>query len=119
MTLALTDPVPTAEVAAPQSSSATAVAAYLGERVFAVLAGRTCPEAIGEHVTGQALSSLLAIRLHGARGPDYRLRSVHACPVTRSRVEACLLVGAHRVRALVLRAEWTAGRWVCTRLSLV
>jgi hypothetical protein len=119
MTLSLTDPVPTAEVAEPETSSATAVAAFLGSRVFAVLIGRMSPEEVRGHITGQVLSSLLAIRLREARGPDCRLRSVHACPVTRSRVEACLLVGAHRVRALVLRAEWTSGRWVCTRLSLV
>ncbi|MFC7341499.1 Rv3235 family protein [Saccharopolyspora griseoalba] len=119
MTLSLTDPVPTAEMGEPESSSAAAVAAFLGRCVFGVLSGRIPPEAVRGHLTGQALSSLLAIRLREARSPDCRLRSVHACPITRSRVEACVLVGAHRVRALVLRAEWTAGRWSCTRLSLV
>ncbi|GAA2339414.1 hypothetical protein GCM10009854_14850 [Saccharopolyspora halophila] len=119
MTASLTDPVRAADSTEPQKSSATAVATFLGEHVFAVLAGRVSPLAIREHLSGPVLSSMLGIRPHGAQSPDYRLRSVHACPITPSRVEACLLVGAHRVRALVLRAEWVAGRWICTRLSLV
>lgn len=119
MTLSLDDPVPRWEIDAPESSSATAVATFLGGQVFAVLAGRTIAEAVRHHVSGAVLSALLGIRLHGAQNPDYRLRSVHACPVSQSRVEACVLIGANRVRALVFRAEWTAGRWMCTRLSLL
>lgn len=119
MTASLTDPAGTAASAEPLNSSATAVATFLGERVFAALAGRVSPMSVREHLSAPVMSSMLGIRLHGAQSPDYRLRSVHACPITRSKVEACLLVGAHRVRALVLRAEWVAGRWICTRLSLV
>ncbi|MCI2422158.1 Rv3235 family protein [Saccharopolyspora sp. K220] len=100
--------------------SASAVAAFVGAQVFDVLSGRKPVHQVREHVSGHVAGLLLATRLHAAQGPDYRLRSVHACPVTEFTVEACMVVGTQdRVRALVLRVEQDNGQWVCTRLSLV
>ncbi|RRO13854.1 hypothetical protein EIL87_22920 [Saccharopolyspora rhizosphaerae] len=96
--------------------SAVAVASAIGEQVFAVLSGRARAESVRESLTATVLGNLMGLRLHGARHPDYRLRSVHACPIGDSAVEACVVVGAHRIRALALRIERHAERWVCTRL---
>ncbi|SFS84068.1 Rv3235 family protein [Saccharopolyspora flava] len=97
--------------------SAVAVASLIGRQVFDVLAGRTRPDRVRESLTATVFGNLIGVRLHGAHHPDYRLHSVHACAVDDSVVEACLIVGAHRFRALVLRIERQAQRWVCTRLA--
>lgn len=104
---------------APDSAqrTAVAVASTIGAQVFAVLAGRMRAERVREHLTGPVFGNLISSRLHGARSPEYRLRSVHACAIGDSAVEACLIVGAHRIRALALRLERRSERWVCTRLS--
>lgn len=105
--------------AVPESAqrSAVAVASTIGMQVFDVLAGRTRVERVRDNLTATVFGNLIGVRLHGAHHPDYRLRSVHACAVGDSAVEACLIVGAHRIRALVLRLERQAERWVCTRLA--
>ncbi|MEV5542662.1 Rv3235 family protein [Saccharopolyspora shandongensis] len=100
--------------------SASAVAGFVGELVFDVLAGRRALHEVREHLMPQVAGLLFTTRLHAAQSPDYRLRSVHACLVTDCAVEACMIVGTHyRVRALVLRLEQDSGHWVCTLLSLV
>ncbi|WP_406688288.1 Rv3235 family protein [Saccharopolyspora sp. ID03-671] len=110
-----TEPPPGPRDAAQRS--ATAVASMIGRQVFDVLAGRTRADRVRESLTATVFGNLIGVRLHGAGHPDYRLHSVHACAVGDSVVEACLIVGAHRFRALVLRIERQAQRWVCTRLS--
>ncbi|MBB5155174.1 Rv3235 family protein [Saccharopolyspora phatthalungensis] len=113
-------PIETPLTEAVAESSASAVAAFVGEQVFDVLTGRRALHQVREHVTGRVAALLLTTRLHAAQGPDYRVRSVHACLVTACAVEACMIIGTHcRVRALVLRVEQDNGRWVCTLLSLV
>lgn len=101
----------------PAQRSAVAVASTIGRQVFDVLAGRARVEQVRDNLTATVLGNLIGVRLHGAHHPQYRLHSVHACAVGDSAVEACLIVGAHRIRALVLRIERHAERWVCTRLS--
>ncbi|MGP4021158.1 Rv3235 family protein [Saccharopolyspora sp. 5N708] len=113
-------PIETPVAEAVEECSASAVATFVGEQVFEVLCGRKALHLVREHVSGQVAGLLLATRLHAAQGPDYQLRSVHACPVTEFTVEACMVLGSHdRVRALVLRVEQDNGQWVCTLLSLV
>ncbi|QIZ34548.1 Rv3235 family protein [Saccharopolyspora sp. ASAGF58] len=118
MTAVLTIETPLAETVA--GSSASAVAEFIGEQVFEVLSGRRAMQEVREHVSREVAGLLLTTRLHATQGPDYRLRSVHACLVTGFAVEACMIVGTrYRVRALVMRVEQDDGRWVCTLLSLV
>lgn len=118
MTAVLTIKTPLAETVA--DSSASAVAEFIGEQIFEVLSGRRALHEVREHVSREVAGLLLTTRLHAAQGPDYRLRSVHACLVTGFVVEACMVVGTHnRVRALVMRVERDNGHWVCTLLSLV
>jgi hypothetical protein len=53
-------------------------------------------------------------------GPNFQLRSVHACLVTSTRVEACAVVGtASQVRALVLRIDQRDTVWSCSMLALL
>lgn len=112
-----TTPSPAAD---PAERSAVAIAASVGRPVFDVLIGRRSVRDASRHVSPHVAGLLLTTRLHAARGPEHRVRSVHACPITEFAVEACMVVGTHdRVRALVLRVERTGERWVCTRLSLV
>lgn len=99
--------------------TALAVASTIGAQVFAVLAGRTRAERVRHHLTSAVFGNLISARLRGAHSPEYRLRSVHACAIGDSVVEACLIVGAHRIRALALRLERRSERWVCTRVSPV
>lgn len=108
---------PPAVIPGPAQRSAAAVASVIGRQVFDVLAGRTRVERVRDNLTATVFGNLIGVRLHGALHPGYRLHSVHACAVGDSAVEACLIVGAHRIRALVLRIERQAERWVCTRLS--
>ncbi len=103
----------------PRQRTAVSVASVIGRQVFDVLAGRSGARSVREHLTATVFGNLLGLRLRGADHPEYRLRSVHACAIGDSAVEACLVVGAHRVRALALRLERRAERWVCTRLSPV
>ncbi|MEU5850807.1 Rv3235 family protein [Saccharopolyspora shandongensis] len=112
--------IETTPAEAVADGSASAVAGFVGELVFDVLAGRRALHEVGEHLMPQVAGLLFTTRLHAAQSPDYRLRSVHACLVTDCAVEACMIVGTHyRVRALVLRLEQDSGHWVCTLLSLV
>ncbi|TDD82928.1 hypothetical protein E1202_26520 [Saccharopolyspora karakumensis] len=97
--------------------TAVSVASVIGRQVFDVLAGRSGARSVRDHLTATVFGNLLGLRLRGAHQPEYRLRSVHACAIGDSAVEACLVVGAHRVHALALRLERRAERWVCTRLS--
>ncbi|MDA3630321.1 Rv3235 family protein [Saccharopolyspora oryzae] len=100
--------------------SAISVATSVGGFVFDALSGRRTVSDIGTCVSSRVARLLLTTRLDAARGPDHRVRSVHACPITEFAVEACMVVGTNdRVRALVLRIERGGGRWVCTRLSLL
>ncbi|GAB3674311.1 Rv3235 family protein [Saccharopolyspora tripterygii] len=111
-----TDPPPPASPDAAQRTAA-AVASTIGAQLFAVLAGRMRAEQVRGHLTGAVFGNLISSRLREAHSPEYRLRSVHACAIGDSAVEACLIVGTHRIRALVLRLERRSERWVCTRLS--
>ncbi|MFI0469130.1 Rv3235 family protein [Saccharopolyspora sp. 5N102] len=112
--------IETTPTEAVADSSASAIAGFIGEQVFDALSGRRTLHQVREHLEPQVAGLLLTTRLHAAQGPDYRLRSVHACLVTDCAVEACMIVGTHyRVRALVLRLEQDNGHWVCTLLSLV
>ncbi|MEV4728404.1 Rv3235 family protein [Saccharopolyspora sp. NPDC049426] len=108
---------PLSAVPDPAQRTAVSVASVIGRQVFDVLAGRSGAGNVREHLTAAVFGKLLGLRLRGADHPQYRLRSVHACAIGDSAVEACLVVGAHRVRALALRLERRAERWVCTRLS--
>lgn len=101
----------------PAQRTAVSVASVIGRQVFDVLAGRSGAKSVRAHLTATVFGNLLGLRLRGAHHPGYRLHSVHACAIGDSAVEACLIVGAHRVRALALRLERRAERWVCTRLS--
>ncbi|MER6993697.1 Rv3235 family protein [Saccharopolyspora hirsuta] len=104
----------------PGERSAVAIATSVGGHVFDVLSGRRTVREVDEHLSSRVAGLLLTTRLHAAQGPDHRVRSVHACPITEYAVEACMVVGTHdRVRALVLRVERDGEHWVCTRLSLV
>ncbi|WP_235876959.1 Rv3235 family protein [Saccharopolyspora terrae] len=111
-----TDP-PQPAIPDPAQRTAVSVASVIGGQVFDVLAGRSGAKNVREHLTAAVFGNLLGLRLRGAHHPEYRLRSVHACAIGDSAVEACLVVGAHRIRALALRLERRAERWVCTRLS--
>ncbi|MGW3468606.1 Rv3235 family protein [Saccharopolyspora sp. NPDC000995] len=118
MTAVLTIETPLAQTVA--GSSASALAEFIGEQVCEVLSGRRALHEVREHVSREVAGLLLTTRLHAAQGPDYRLRSIHACLVTGFAVEACMIVGTrYRVRALVMRIEQDNGHWVCTLLSLV
>ncbi|MER7084102.1 hypothetical protein SAMN05421805_13044 [Saccharopolyspora antimicrobica] len=122
MTAVLTLDAPIAALTTddPGGRSAVAIATHVGGHVFDVLSGRRTVHEIGEHVSARVAALLLTTRLHAAQGPEHRVRSVHACPITEFAVEACMVVGTHdRVRALVLRVERDGERWVCTRLSPV
>ncbi|GAA0526985.1 hypothetical protein GCM10011581_12490 [Saccharopolyspora subtropica] len=104
----------------PEECSAVAIATALAEELFPVVAGRAPVHRVRDHVTAAVAGKLLSARAWTAQGPDFRLRSVHACPVTDYAVEACVIIGTQdRVRALVLRLEQDCGRWICTRLSPV
>ncbi|GAA4860301.1 Rv3235 family protein [Saccharopolyspora rosea] len=113
-------PLTGAEAPTPAERSATALAARVGEQLLDVLAGRRPLSQVRDRVSGPVAFRLAGTRLHAARSPGYRLRSVHACLTAESTVEACLVVGSPcRARALVLRLERDGTRWVCTLLSLV
>jgi len=100
--------------------SACALAARIGTPILEVLSGRRPAHQIRDRVSGPVAGLLAATRAHTAKSPDYRLRSVHACLVTSHRVEACMVVATHnRVRAVVLRLEQEASRWLCTMLALL
>ncbi|MGW1681639.1 Rv3235 family protein [Saccharopolyspora sp. NPDC002376] len=122
MTAVLAPDAPTAPPAVEDldERSAISVATCVGGYVFDALSGRRTVHDIGAHVSSRVARLLLNTRLDAAQGPEHRVRSVHACPITEFAVEACMVVGTNdRVRALVLRVERDGGRWVCTRLSLL
>lgn len=116
----------------PQERSAVGIATHVGEQVFAVISGGH-----NTHQAREYLSSALANKLLGpppsvgqaqrpdqplwkVLGPGYRMWSMHACPVTDSAVEACMIIGTRRrARALVLRFEHDEQHWVCTLLCPV
>src|SRR5918995_560897 len=87
-----TDP-PLPAVPDPAQRTAVSVASVVGRQVFDVLAGRSGAGTVREHLTATVFGNLLGLRLRGADHPQYRLRSVHACAVGDSAVEACLVVG--------------------------
>ncbi|GAA2816898.1 Rv3235 family protein [Saccharopolyspora taberi] len=101
--------------------TAAALARFVGEQILDVLAGRRVVHQIRGWVSSPVAGLLSTIVLGWkGEGPDYRLRSVHACLTDYRTVEACLVVGTiNRVRALVMRLEQVDARWVCTVLSLL
>lgn len=102
----------------PGDHSSTALATHMSRRILEVLAGRQALGTLRSHLSGPVALALAGGLCKKAGGPDYRLRSVHACLTTTSTVEACALIEtANRVRALVLRFERRDSRWLCTLLA--
>lgn len=105
----------------PGDRTACALAAGMIDRLLPALTGRRTLAQTGARVSGP-----VAGLVHTARGsnplggPNYRVRSVHACQTTPRRVEACAVVATlKRVRALVMRIEQKDTLWSCTMLALV
>ncbi len=101
--------------------SSCAIATRTIREILDVLAGQRPLQHIRDRLSGP-VAGLLSTR--HARSPseipDYRLRSVHACLTTPSKVEACAVIGTtSRSRALVLRLEQRDTTWVCSMLSLL
>jgi hypothetical protein len=101
--------------------TACALATGVAEQIVAVLAGRRTLDQIRVRVSGPVAGLITTTRgRNPLGGPSYRLRSVHACVTTPSKVEACAVIGtANRVRSLVLRLEQENTTWSCTMLALL
>lgn len=105
----------------PRDRTAYALAAGMVERLLPALAGRRTLDQTGARVTGPVAGLINALkRSNPLGGPNYRVRSVHACLTTPCKVEACAIVSAaNRIRALVLRMEQKDTVWSCTMLAIV
>lgn len=99
--------------------TACALATRMTEHILDVLGGRRRLDQLRDRLSGP-VAGLLSSVLNTTRRAEYRLRSVHACMTSRSRVEACAVVAvAGRIRAFVLRLEQEDTRWCCTLLSVL
>lgn len=105
----------------PADRTACALAAGMVERLLPALAGRRTLEQTGARVTAAVAGLINATRRSNALGgPNYRVRSVHACMATSRRVESCAVVSAaSRFRAMVLRMEQRDTVWSCTMLAII
>jgi hypothetical protein len=105
----------------PCDRTACALAAGMIDRLLPALAGRRTLDQTGARVTGPVAGLIHAVRgSNPLGGPNYRVRSVHACQTTPHKVEACAVVAtARRVRALVMRIEQEDTVWSCTMLAVV
>jgi hypothetical protein len=105
----------------PSERTACALATGIAEQLLGVLTGRRPLDHAGIRVSGPVAGLINATRRSNPLdGPNYRLRSVHACLTTAHRVEACAVVGtASRVRALVMRLEQHSTTWWCTMLAVL
>lgn len=104
-----------------EERTANALAARTVEHILEVLIGRRPLHQLRHRLSGP-VAGLLATGLHrgSTRRPDYRLRSVHACQTTASKVEACAVVDTtERSRAFVFRLERKNTAWSCTMLSVL
>lgn len=105
----------------PGNRTACALAAGMVERILPAVTGRRTLDQTGALVTGPVAGLINAIRRSNPLGgPNYRVRSVHACLTTPRKVEACAVVSsASRIRALVLRMEQKDTAWSCTMFTIV
>lgn len=105
----------------PCDRTACALAAGMVDRLLPALTGRRTLDQTGARVSGPVAGLIHAARgSNPLGGPNYRVRSVHACQTTPRRVEACAVVAtARRVHALVMRIEQKETVWSCTMLALV
>ncbi|RCW39223.1 hypothetical protein DFQ14_11759 [Halopolyspora algeriensis] len=115
------NPVETPVTGGPGDRTASALAHRTAGQVLDVLAGRRPLRQIRHWVSGP-VAGLLAtmVRSRSTAGPVYRLRSVHACPISARTVEACAVIAdTRRVRALTMRLERQSTQWSCTMLAFV
>lgn len=101
--------------------TACALATRITQQIVEVLIGRRSLNQIRDRLS-IPVANLLATGMGWTTSTrtQYRLHSVHACLTTRSRVEACAVVGnANRARAFVLRLERRNMEWACTMLSVL
>lgn len=112
---------PTQRARDPCDRTACALATGMVERILPALAGRRTLRQTGARVTRPVAGLINAARGSSPLGgPNYRVRSVHACQTTPRKVEACAVIStASRIRALVMRMEQEDTVWSCTMLAIV
>ena len=110
-----------ASAGASGDHTACALATRAAEQILDVLAARAPVHVIRDCVSAP-VAGLLAgmLRRKPAAGPELRLRSVHACLTTASKVEACAVIAQpSRVRSLTIRLEKRNNQWKCTLLKFL
>lgn len=114
-------PAPPWRASEPGDRTACALAAGMVERILPALAGRRTLDQTGARVSAPVAGLINAARRSNPLGgPNYRVRSVHACMTSSCKVEACAVVSAaSRMRALVLRMEQKDTVWSCTMLAII